>query len=71
MDRGTLRRYMPVAVVAAALLNTIVGQMAWTYGWWRFKETLFAWDRVIPRFSVYGFFPAGTIWIFVFAYRKF
>ncbi|MGF7033993.1 hypothetical protein J2T17_004941 [Paenibacillus mucilaginosus] len=28
LDRGTLRRYMPVAVVAAALLNTIVGQMA-------------------------------------------
>ncbi|AEI42014.1 hypothetical protein KNP414_03456 [Paenibacillus mucilaginosus KNP414] len=28
-------------------------------------------DRVIPLFSVYGFFPAGMIWIFVFAYRKF
>lgn len=70
LDRSAIRKYMPVALFAT-VINTILGEIAWTYNWWKFKETLFAWDKVIPLFTVYGVFLVGTIWIFVFTFRKF
>ncbi|MBT2686626.1 hypothetical protein J7I93_00350 [Bacillus sp. ISL-47] len=70
LNQSVLRRYMPVALLAT-VLNTIVAQLAWTYNWWEFKETLFSWDKIAPLFTVYSIFLAGTIWIFYFTFRKF
>jgi hypothetical protein len=70
LDRSAIRRYMPVALFAT-VLNTILAQMAWSYNWWKFKETLFSWDKIAPLFTVYGIFLVGTIWIFYFTFRKF
>ncbi|MBB3108896.1 hypothetical protein FHS18_000948 [Paenibacillus phyllosphaerae] len=66
----TLRRYMPVAWFAT-VLNTIVYQMAWAYGWWKYKETLLSWDKVAQVHTVYGAFFVGTLWIFRLTFRKF
>ncbi|WP_166239806.1 hypothetical protein [Paenibacillus turpanensis] len=65
-----LRRFMPVALLAT-VINSIIGQMANEYDWWRFKESIFAWDKMMPLYTVYGMFLAGTIWIFVFTFGKF
>jgi hypothetical protein len=70
LDRSAIQRYMPVALFAT-VLNTILAQMAWSYNWWEFKETLFSWDKIAPLFTVYGIFLVGTIWIFYFTFRKF
>lgn len=70
LDRLAVRRYMPVALLAT-VLNTIIAQLAWTYNWWEFKESLFKWDKIAPLFTVYSIFLVGTIWIFYFTYRKF
>ncbi|AEI43371.1 hypothetical protein [Paenibacillus mucilaginosus] len=70
MNRKALGRYMPVALLAT-VMNTIVYQMAWTYGWWKYKETLFPWDKVAQVHTVYGAFLAGTLWIFRFTYGRF
>lgn len=67
---SAIRRYMPVALFAT-VLNTILAQMAWSYNWWNFKETLFTWDKIAPLFTVYSVFLVGTIWIFYFTFRKF
>ncbi|WP_408006417.1 hypothetical protein ACJROX_17125 [Pseudalkalibacillus sp. A8] len=70
LNRLSIRRYMPVALLTA-VLNTILAQLAWHYNWWKFKETLFAWDKIAPLFTVYSIFIVGTIWIFYFTFRKF
>jgi hypothetical protein len=70
MKKPAIRRYMPVALFAT-LINTIIYQVAWTYDWWKYKETLFSWDKVVQMHTVYGFFLVGTIWIFYFTFRKF
>gem|GEM_PF-2544205 len=70
LDRSAIRRYMPVALLTIAL-NTLINQMAWTFDWWKFKMTLFSWDKIVPLFTVYGVFFIGTIWIFAFTFRKF
>lgn len=70
MKGSAIRRYMPVALFAA-VLNTILAQVSWSYNWWQFKETLFKWDKIAPLFSVYGIFMVGTIWIFYFTFRRF
>ncbi|MEH7308876.1 hypothetical protein [Neobacillus drentensis] len=70
LNRLSIRRYMPVALFAT-VLNTIIAQMAWSYNWWKFKDTLFTWDKIAPLFTVYGVFLIGTIWIFHFTFRKF
>ncbi|MBI0579674.1 hypothetical protein IEC97_20135 [Neobacillus cucumis] len=67
---NAIRRYMPVALFAT-VLNTILAQMAWSFNWWKFKETLFTWDRLAPLFTVYSVFLVGTIWIFYFTFRRF
>lgn len=70
LKSSTIRRYMPVALLAT-VINTIVYQIAWTHHWWRYKETLFSWDKIAQVHTVYGVFLIGTIWIFFFTYRKF
>ncbi|WP_052487924.1 hypothetical protein [Gordoniibacillus kamchatkensis] len=70
MDRASIRKYMPVALLAT-VLNSIVNQLAWTYHWWTFNMTLFPWDKTMPLFTVYGVFLVGTMWIFRFTFRKF
>ena len=70
LNGKAIRRYMPVALFAT-VLNTILAQMAWSYNWWKFKETLFTWDKLAPLFTVYGVFLVGTIWIFYFTFRRF
>lgn len=70
LNRTAIRRYMPVALFAT-VLNTIIGQLAWKYDWWDFKETLFSWDKIAPLYTVYSIFLVGTIWIFYFTFRKF
>ncbi|MCZ8520366.1 MULTISPECIES: hypothetical protein [Paenibacillus] len=70
MDRSAIRRYMPVALFAT-VLNTIAYQIAWTYNWWQYKITLFAWDKVAQIHTVYGVFLVGTLWIFHYTFRKF
>lgn len=70
LDRTTIRRYMPVALFAT-VINTLLYQVAWTYDWWKYKETLFPWDKVAQVHTVYGVFLVGTIWIFALTFRKF
>lgn len=70
MNKLALRRYMPVALLAT-VMNTIVYQMAWKFGWWKYKESLYAWDKIAQVHTVYGVFLVGTLWIFRFTYRKF
>ncbi|WP_223588329.1 hypothetical protein [Neobacillus bataviensis] len=70
LKNSAIRRYMPVALFAT-VINTIFYQIAWTYGWWKYKETLFSWDKVAQVHTVYGVFLVGTIWIFYFTFRKF
>jgi hypothetical protein len=70
LDKDAIRRYMPVALLAT-VINTIFYQVAWTYDWWKYKETLFAWDKVAQIHTVYGVFLVGTIWIFHFTFGKF
>ncbi|UJF34613.1 hypothetical protein [Paenibacillus hexagrammi] len=70
MNKSLLKNYIPVALLAT-VLNTIVYQLAWTYGWWHYKVTLFSWDQVAQIHTVYGIFLVGTIWIFRFTFNKF
>lgn len=70
LNKDAVRRYMPVALFAT-VINTIFYQIAWTYDWWKYKETLFAWDKVAQIHTVYGVFLVGTIWIFYFTFGKF
>ncbi|WP_423800810.1 hypothetical protein [Neobacillus sp. SAB-20_R2A] len=70
LKNSAIRRYMPVALFAT-VINTIMYQVAWTYDWWKYKETLFPWDKVAQIHTVYGVFLVGTIWIFYFTFRKF
>ena len=70
MDRMALRKYMPVALLAT-VLNTIIYQMAWTFDWWKYKITLFSWDKVAQVHTVYGVFLVGTIWVFRWTYGRF
>ncbi|MEH7333503.1 hypothetical protein V7161_12750 [Neobacillus drentensis] len=70
LKNSAIRRYMPVALLAT-VINTIFYQVAWTHGWWKYKETLFSWDKVAQVHTVYGVFLVGTIWIFYFTFRKF
>lgn len=70
LGRSRVRTFMPVALFAATV-NGIVNEVAWTYHWWTFKETLFPWDKVTPLATTYGIFLAGTIWIFAFTFGRF
>jgi hypothetical protein len=70
LNKSALRRFMPVALFAT-VINTIMYQVAWTYDWWKYKETLFAWDKVAQIHTVYGVFLIGTIWIFYLTFDKF
>jgi hypothetical protein len=70
MKNSAIRRYMPVALFAT-VINTIIYQIAHTYDWWKYQETLFSWDKVAQIHTVYGVFLVGTLWIFYFTFRNF
>ena len=70
LGRSVIKRYISVALLVT-VMNTILYEMAWEYNWWRYKETLFSWDKVTPASIVFSAYWVITIWIFKFTFRKF
>lgn len=70
LDKSALRRYISVAFFVT-ILNVIVYQIAWQLNWWRYKETLFAWDRQIPAHIIFGVYWIATIWIFYLTFHRY
>jgi hypothetical protein len=67
-DTERLKRFFPVGVFAALIL-TIVFQIAERFNWWVIKENIFFLTNVTP--FVYGAFLVGTVLIFYFSYPSF
>ncbi len=69
MRRETLKRYMPVAILAA-LIVTIVFEAAYALHWWTMLESIVPWGFITNVSFAYGLFVAGTLWIYAFTFGK-
>ena len=69
INKHSLRRFMPVAILAS-LLVTMVFEMAFTFNWWTVKEAILPWGHITSIPLTYGVFFAGTIWIYHFTFNK-
>ncbi len=67
-DKERVKRFFPVGVFAAIIL-TIVFQIAERFNWWVIKENIFFLTNITP--FVYGAFLVGTILIFYISYSRF
>lgn len=70
LDRSVIKRYLSVALLVT-VMNVILYEMAWEYNWWRYKESIFHWDRITPAHIVFSAYWVITIWIFRYTFRKF
>ncbi|MEW9672771.1 hypothetical protein [Ammoniphilus sp. 3BR4] len=70
LKKQVVKRYMPVALFAAMLV-TIVFEVAYTYQWWKINTVILNWDRITNVWFVFGPFLIGTIWIFYFTFKRF
>jgi len=69
MNKHSIKRFMPVAILAS-LLVTIIFEIGYIYDWWRILVDLAPWDRITSVPLVYGIFLVGTIWIFHFTFDR-
>jgi hypothetical protein len=69
---ASIRRFMPVSIFAA-LIVTIVFEIAYAFGWWTIyeKSVIVPWGYITNTWYTYGFFLIGTLWIFKLTYRRF
>ncbi|WP_335871794.1 hypothetical protein [Bacillus sp. 2205SS5-2] len=67
--RESVRRFMPVAILAS-LLVTMVFEMGYVFQWWIVQEKLVPWGEITSFPLTYGVFIPGTIWIFHFVFDK-
>lgn len=63
MDRYSLKRFMPVAILAS-LLVTIIFEIGYVYDWWKIQSGILPWDIITSVPLTYGIFLVGTLWIF-------
>jgi len=69
INKHSLKRYMPVGILAA-LLVTMVFEMGYIFDWWTVKEKFVPWGEITSFPLTYGVFLIGTIWIFHFTFEK-
>jgi hypothetical protein len=69
INKYSLKRFMPVAILAS-LLVTIIFELGYVYSWWKVQAELVPWDKITSVPLVYGFFLVGTIWIFRFTFGR-
>lgn len=69
MNKHSIKRFMPVAILAS-LLVTIIFEIGYLYDWWRILAVLTPWDRITSVPLVYGVFLVGTVWIFHFTFDR-
>ena len=69
INKHSLKRFMPVAILAA-LLITVILEMGYVYNWWTILEKIAPWEHFTTIPLTYGAFLVGTIWIFHFTYDK-
>lgn len=69
---ASIRRFIPVSILAA-LIVTIVFEMAHAYHWWTIfgKATIVPWGYITNTSFTYGLFLVGTLWIFKLTYFNF
>ncbi|WP_276358025.1 hypothetical protein [Cohnella caldifontis] len=72
LNPASIRRFMPVSIFAA-LLVTIVFEMAHAFRWWTIldKAIILPWGYITNTAYTYGFFFIGTLWIFKFTFGRF
>lgn len=68
MKKEDVKRFMPLALFTLTII-VIVIQMGITTGLWVIRETTFPLVS-IPTY-VYGVYPVGAMWIFIFTYGRF
>jgi hypothetical protein len=69
INKHSLRRFMPVAILAS-LLITVILEMGYVYDWWTIIGKIAPWEQFITIPLTYGVFLVGTIWIFHFTFDK-
>jgi hypothetical protein len=69
INKYSLKRFMPVAILAS-LLVTIIFELGYVYSWWKVQAELVPWDKITSVPLVYGVFLVGTIWIFRFTFGR-
>lgn len=70
LGQKVIKRYLSVALLVT-VMNVILYEVAWESNWWRYKESLFNWDKVTPVPIIFSAYWVITIWIFRFTFRKF
>lgn len=68
IKRDDIKRYMPVAILAA-LLTTVIHDIGINLGFWMVRENAFPLYEMLPYF--FGLIPVLTIWIFKFTNGRF
>lgn len=69
INKHSLKRFMPVAILAS-LLVTIIFEIGYVNEWWKVQTELVPWDEITSVPLTYGVFLVGTIWIFHFTFDK-
>ena len=69
MNRHSLKRFMPVALLSSVLI-TVVLEMGYVYNWWTIVGKITPWEEFTSIPLMNGAFLVGTIWIFHFTYDK-
>ncbi|MEW9674246.1 hypothetical protein [Ammoniphilus sp. 3BR4] len=69
INKHSLKRFMPVGILAA-LLITLILEIGYVYNWWTILEGILPWEHFITYPLTYGPFLVGTIWIFHFTFDK-
>lgn len=69
MKRNSIYRYMPVAIFAALLL-TIVSEIAYTYKLWLIKTSIVPWGYVTGVSFTFGVFMVGMLWVCHFTFGR-
>ncbi|TYP74017.1 hypothetical protein [Paenibacillus methanolicus] len=70
LRRDLIRQYLPAAMFVT-IVNVILYEVAWEYGWWHYKQSLFAWDTITPAPLIFSAYWVVTIWIFALSFRRF
>lgn len=70
MNRTSLKRYTPVAILSM-LLVTVVQEIAYAFNWFVNLEKIVPWGNITNVSLVYGMFAVATYWIFYFTYGAF
>ncbi|MDR6885330.1 hypothetical protein [Bacillus sp. 3255] len=69
MKRNSIYRYMPVSILAALLL-TIVSEIAYRYKWWEIKTSIVPWGYVTGVSFTFGVFMVGMMWVCHFTFGR-